>query len=47
MHRTAVGLLIIATLTNFFDSMSIDSSVQLVVKGAVVLAAVAADARRR
>ena len=43
MWRTGVGLLIIATLTNVFNSLAINSNWQLVVKGSVVVAAVALD----
>ena len=43
MWRTGVGLLIIATLTNVFNSLAINSNWQLVVKGSVVVAAVAFD----
>jgi ribose transport system permease protein len=43
MWRTAVGLLIIATLTNIFDSLAISNNYQLVVKGAIVIGAVALD----
>ncbi|EAQ02093.1 ribose ABC transporter permease [Pseudooceanicola batsensis HTCC2597] len=41
--RTAIGLLIIATLTNVFDSLAINTNVQQVVKGFIVIAAVALD----
>jgi ribose transport system permease protein len=43
MWRTAIGLLILATLTNLFDSLAVSTSYQLVVKGAIVVAAVALD----
>lgn len=43
MWRTAVGLLIIATLTNVFDSLAISTNYQLVTKGAIVVGAVALD----
>jgi len=43
MWRTAVGLLILSTLTNLFDSLAVATSYQLVVKGAIVVAAVALD----
>jgi ribose transport system permease protein len=43
MWRTAVGLLILATLTNLFDSLAVSTSYQLVVKGTIVIAAVALD----
>jgi ribose transport system permease protein len=45
--RTFVGVLILGVLTNVFDSFGWNSSVQLVVKGAVILAAVGLDALRR
>jgi ribose transport system permease protein len=41
--RTAIGLLIIATLTNIFDSLAISTNYQLVVKGVIVIGAVALD----
>jgi len=41
--RTAIGLLIIATLTNIFDSLAVSTNYQLVVKGTIVIAAVAWD----
>jgi ribose transport system permease protein len=43
MWRTAVGLLTIATLTNVFDSLAISTNYQLVVKGCIVVGAVALD----
>jgi len=43
MWRTGVGLLIIASLTNVFNALAINSNWQLVVKGCVVVAAVALD----
>jgi ribose transport system permease protein len=43
LWRTAVGLLIIATLTNVFDSLAINTNYQLVAKGLIVIAAVALD----
>ena len=43
MWRTAIGLLIIATLTNVFDSLAISTNYQLVAKGAIVIGAVALD----
>ncbi|OWJ63751.1 ribose ABC transporter permease [Inquilinus limosus] len=42
--RTAIGLLVLATLTNLFDSLALDANLQLIVKGAVVISAVALDA---
>jgi ribose transport system permease protein len=43
MWRTTVGLLIIATLTNVFDSLAINNNYQLVAKGMIVIGAVALD----
>lgn len=43
MWRTAIGLLIIATLTNVFDSLAINNNYQLVAKGIIVIGAVALD----
>jgi ribose transport system permease protein len=43
MWKTAVGLTIIGTLTNVFNALAIDSNWQSVVKGAVVVGAVALD----
>ena len=43
MWRTAIGLLIIATLTNIFDSLAISTNYQLVVKGCIVVGSVALD----
>jgi ribose transport system permease protein len=43
MWRTAVGLLILATLSNVFDSLAISANYQLLTKGAIVIAAVALD----
>jgi ribose transport system permease protein len=47
MWRTAVGLLILAVLTNLFDSLAVDTNVQSIVKGAIVVAAVSLDALAR
>jgi ribose transport system permease protein len=47
MWRTAVGLLTIATLTNVFDSLAVSTNYQLVVKGAIVVGAVALDVAAR
>lgn len=44
MWRTVVGLLILATLTNVFDSLAISTNYQLVTKGLIVIGAVAIDA---
>ncbi|BEP13870.1 ABC transporter permease [Acidothermaceae bacterium B102] len=43
MWRTVIGLLIVATLTNLFDSLAINTSVQLVVQCAVLVTAVSFD----
>ncbi len=45
--RTAIGVLIVAVLTNLLDSLAVDANYQLVVKGVIVIAAVALDARVR
>jgi ribose transport system permease protein len=47
MWRTAVGLLILATLNNLFDSLALDQNWQSVVKGTIVVGAVALDAYAR
>jgi ribose transport system permease protein len=41
--RTAIGLAILAILTNVFDSLALSTSYQLVIKGVIVVAAVAFD----
>jgi ribose transport system permease protein len=43
MWRTAIGLLILATLSNVFDSLAISTNYQLLTKGTIVIAAVALD----
>ena len=43
MWRTAVGLAIVAILTNVFDSLALSTSYQLVIKGTIVVLAVAFD----
>lgn len=43
MWRTAVGVLILATLNNLFSSLAVETPVQNVIKGAVVIAAVALE----
>jgi ribose transport system permease protein len=43
MWRTAIGLLMLATLSNVFDSLAISTNYQLLTKGAIVIAAVALD----
>jgi ribose transport system permease protein len=45
--RTAVGLLLLAVLTNIFDALALDSNFQAVIKGAIVVGAVALDAYSR
>jgi ribose transport system permease protein len=47
--RTAVGLLLLAVLTNLFDALALDSNFQSLIKGAIIIGAVALDAvsRRR
>jgi ribose transport system permease protein len=47
MWRTAVGLLTLATLTNVFDSLAVSTNYQLVVKGCIVVGAVALDVLAR
>jgi ribose transport system permease protein len=50
MWRTLIGLLIIASITNLLQLMAVNSSIQSVAKGAIVILAVAFDAwtqRRR
>jgi ribose transport system permease protein len=43
MWRTVVGLLILGSLTNLFQSLALDSNVQSVAKGLIVLGAVGLD----
>lgn len=45
--RSAIGLLIVAVLTNLLDSLAVDSNYQLVIKGTIVVTAVALDALAR
>lgn len=47
--RTVVGLLILGAITNLFYSLAVDSNVQLVAKGVIVIGAVGLDvwSRRR
>lgn len=47
--RSAIGLLILATMTNLFLNLNVDSNWQLVAQGSIVIAAVALDTlvRRR
>jgi ribose transport system permease protein len=47
MWRTAVGLLILATMSSLFSSLAISTPVQHVIEGAVVIAAVALEAYTR
>ncbi|GAA1828312.1 ABC transporter permease [Pseudonocardia ailaonensis] len=47
MWKTAVGVLILATMNNLFSSLAIETPVQNVVKGAVIVAAVAFDGYAR
>jgi len=47
MWRTLVGLLILATINNLFDSLALDASVQALVKGIIVVSAVALDSYTR
>jgi ribose transport system permease protein len=42
--RTAVGLLVLAVLNNLFNSLALDTNWQAVIKGTIVIAAVAVDA---
>lgn len=44
--RTAVGLLILAVLTNLFDALALDTNFQSVIKGMIVIGAVALDVWR-
>lgn len=45
--RTAVGLLLLSVLTNIFDALALDSNFQSLIKGAIVIGAVALDAFSR
>ena len=45
--RTAIGLLIIATIKNLFDSLALDTAVQSLVQGLIVLFAVTIDSYSR
>lgn len=47
MWRTLVGLLILATINNLFDSLALDTAAQSVVKGLIVVGAVALDSYTR
>jgi ribose/xylose/arabinose/galactoside ABC-type transport system permease subunit len=44
LWRTAVGLAVLATLTNLFYSLNVDLNWQLAIKGAIIVGAVALDA---
>jgi ribose transport system permease protein len=41
--RTFVGLMILATMNNLFDSLALNSSIQLVAEGGILIAAVSLD----
>jgi len=45
--RTVVGLAILATINNLFDSLALDTAAQSLVKGLIVIGAVALDSRTR
>jgi ribose transport system permease protein len=47
MWRTLVGLLILATINNLFDSLALDTAAQSLVKGLIVIGAVALDSHTR
>lgn len=47
MWRTLVGLLMLATINNLFDSLALDTAAQQLVKGIIVVSAVALDAFTR
>ena len=42
--RTLIGLLILATLRNLFDTLSLSNAAQLFAQGAILVIAVAMDA---
>jgi ribose transport system permease protein len=44
IQRTLVGLLIVATIDNVFSSLALNTAIQSVVKGSIVILAVALDA---
>lgn len=44
MWRSAIGLLILAAIDNLFTSLNVDPSLQMVIKGAVIIGAVGIDA---
>ena len=43
MWRTAVGIAILAVLGNAFDRLQVDTFWQLVIKGGIIVVAIAAD----
>jgi ribose transport system permease protein len=43
MWRTFIGLMILATMNNLFDSLALNSSIQLVAEGGILIAAVSLD----
>lgn len=43
MWRTGIGLMMLAVLTNLFDLVGLDSNLQLVVKGVIIIGAVSLD----
>ena len=45
--QTAVGLMLVAVLTNLLDSLAVSANYQLLIKGTIVVAAVALDAISR
>jgi ribose transport system permease protein len=45
--RTAIGLLLLAVLTNIFDALALDSNFQSLIKGVIIIGAVALDAFSR
>jgi ribose transport system permease protein len=47
MWRTLVGMLILATINNLFDSLALDIAAQSIVKGVIVVGAVALDSYTR
>lgn len=47
LWRTIVGLLILATINNLFDSLALNTAAQSIVKGAIVLLAVGVDSYTR
>jgi len=47
MWRTLVGILILATINNLFDALALDTAAQQLVKGVIVIGAVALDSYTR